>query len=88
MIGAIFRNLRVVARLAGFLVAGVRLFVRQGSRACLGSKFSALIDRGFQVFGALGCVVVLGVRDSHRWMRGGRDFGCGFLKFLKSTDFL
>ena len=53
---------------------GTTFLVRHGSRACWGSRFSALSDRGFEVFGALGGEVVLGVRGFHRSTPGGSRF--------------
>ena len=71
--------------LEGFLGRGVRLFVRQGPRACWGSSFSALSDRGFVVFGALGGVVVIGVRDFVPLDARGSRFWVRALKIGKKT---
>ena len=76
------RHTRSLKLLFNYLFArSVRLFEANPTR------FSALIDKGFgfsapgaggfKVFGALGCVVVLGVQNFQRWTPGGRDFGSG-----------
>ena len=73
------------SQLAGRLQAALRC-VRHAEGSCFwtlsdrGFEFFALGAGGIKVFGALGCVVVLGVRDFHCRTPGGQDFGRGVPK--------